>query len=67
VADRKKKTLFPMEAKVGLKIVLEARKRRVIIRPLGDVMVLMPPLSITREELKRLTQEVFDSIEAVFS
>ena len=67
MADRKKKTPFPMEAKVGLKIVLEAQKRGVIIRPLGDVMVLMPPPSITREELKRLTQVVFDSIEAVFS
>jgi len=67
VADRKKKTPFPMEAKVGPTIVLEARKRGVIIRPLGDVMVLMPPLSITNEELKRLTQVVFDSIEAVLS
>jgi adenosylmethionine-8-amino-7-oxononanoate aminotransferase len=67
VADRKKKTPFPMETKADLKIVLEAQKRGVIIRPLGDVMVLMPPLSITREELKRLTQVVFDSIEAVFS
>jgi adenosylmethionine-8-amino-7-oxononanoate aminotransferase len=67
VADRKKKTPFPMEAKVGPTIVLEARKRGVIIRPLGDVMVLMPPLSITNEELKRLTQVVFDSIESVLS
>jgi adenosylmethionine-8-amino-7-oxononanoate aminotransferase len=67
VADRKKKTPFPTEAKVGPKIVLEARKRGVIIRPLGDVMVLMPPLSITKEELKRLTQVVFDSIKAVLS
>ena len=67
VADRKKKNPFPMEAKVGLKIVLEARKSGVIIRPLGDVMVLMPPLSITEKELKRLTQVVFDSMEAVLS
>jgi adenosylmethionine-8-amino-7-oxononanoate aminotransferase len=67
VADRKKKTPFPMETKADLKIVLEAQKRGVIIRPLGDIMVLMPSLSITREELKRLTQVVFDSIEAVFS
>ena len=67
VADRKKKTPFPMEAKVGLKIVLEARKRGVIIRPLGEVMVLMPPLSATKEELKKLTQVVFDSIENVLS
>jgi adenosylmethionine-8-amino-7-oxononanoate aminotransferase len=67
VANRKKKTPFPMEAKVGPKIVLEARKRGVIIRPLGDVMVLMPPLSITKGELKRLAQVVFDSVEAVLS
>ncbi len=62
VADRKKKTPFPMEARVGLRIVLEARKRGVIIRPLGDVMVLMPPLSITKEDVKKLSQVVFDSI-----
>jgi adenosylmethionine---8-amino-7-oxononanoate aminotransferase len=67
VADKKKKTPFPVEAKIGPTIVLEARKRGVIIRPLGDVMVLMPPLSVTKEEIKRLTQVVFDSIEAVLS
>jgi adenosylmethionine-8-amino-7-oxononanoate transaminase len=67
VADRKKKIPFPMGAKVGPNIVLEARKRGAIIRPLGDVIVLMPPLSMTYEELKRLTQVVFDSMEAVLS
>jgi adenosylmethionine-8-amino-7-oxononanoate aminotransferase len=67
VADRKKKTPFHVEARIGHKVVLEARKRGVIIRPLGDVMVLMPPLSITQKELDRLTQVVFDSIETVLS
>jgi adenosylmethionine-8-amino-7-oxononanoate aminotransferase len=67
VADRKEKTPFPIEANTGTRIVLEARKRGVIIRPLGDVMVLMPPLSTTKEELKKLTQVVFDSIETVLS
>ena len=67
VADRKRKTLFPVEARIGHKVVLEARERAVIIRPLGDVMVLMPPLSITQKELKRLTQVVFESIETVLS
>jgi adenosylmethionine-8-amino-7-oxononanoate aminotransferase len=67
VVDRKKKTPFPVEAGIGHKVILEARKRGVIIRPLGDVIVLMPPLSITKEELKRLTQVVSDSIEAVLS
>jgi adenosylmethionine-8-amino-7-oxononanoate aminotransferase len=67
VADRKRKTPFPGEARIGHKVVLEARKRGVIIRPLGDVIVLMPPLSITEKELIRLTQVVFDSIETVLS
>jgi adenosylmethionine-8-amino-7-oxononanoate aminotransferase len=67
VADRKRKTPFPVEARISHKVVLEARKRGVIIRPLGDVIVLMPPLSITEKELKRLTQAVFDSIETVLS
>jgi len=67
VADRKEKTPFPIEANTGTRIVLEARKRGVIIRPLGDVMVLMPPLSTTKEELKKLTQVVFDSIETALS
>ena len=64
VADRKRKVPFPLEAKIGLKVVLEARKRGVIVRPLGDVIVLMPPLSIKKEELKELTQVVFESIKA---
>ena len=64
VADRKRKPPFPLEAKIGLKVVLEARKRGVIVRPLGDVIVLMPPLSIKKEELKKLTQVVFESIKA---
>ena len=67
VADPAKKTPFPVGAKIGHRVVLEARKRGVIIRPLGDVMVLMPPLSVTEKELRRLTQAVFDSIETVLS
>ena len=67
VADRKTKTPFPIEARIGQKVVLEARKRGVIVRPLGDVIVLMPPLSITEAELKKLAQVVYESIEAALS
>ncbi|MGQ9646193.1 MAG: adenosylmethionine--8-amino-7-oxononanoate transaminase [Thermodesulfobacteriota bacterium] len=67
VKDREKKTPFPLKDRMGHRVIIEARKRGIIIRPLGDVIVLMPPLSITKEELRRLTQVVFDSIEAVFS
>jgi adenosylmethionine-8-amino-7-oxononanoate aminotransferase len=36
-----------------------------VIRPLGDVLILMPPLSITDGELENLLSMTFDSIKAV--
>jgi adenosylmethionine-8-amino-7-oxononanoate aminotransferase len=36
----------------------------VIIRPLGDVIVLMPPLSISKADLRRLVSVVAESIRA---
>jgi adenosylmethionine---8-amino-7-oxononanoate aminotransferase len=45
---------FPLEARIGHQVTLAARERGAIIRPLGDVVVLMPPLSIDEAELRRL-------------
>jgi adenosylmethionine-8-amino-7-oxononanoate aminotransferase len=50
--------------RLGHRVTLEARRRGAIIRPLGDVVVLMPPLSISESELKRLVEITTDSIRA---
>jgi adenosylmethionine-8-amino-7-oxononanoate aminotransferase len=47
---------FPLEARIGHRVTLEARARGAIIRPLGDTIVLMPPLSIQPAELRRLVE-----------
>src|SRR5436305_468846 len=47
---------FPLEARVGHQVTRAARRRGVMIRPLGDVVVLMPPLVITEAELRRLVK-----------
>ena len=65
VKDIKTKKLFLPEQNIGHRVILEARKRGVIIRPLGDVIVLMPPLSISEPELGTLLEVVFESIKAV--
>jgi adenosylmethionine-8-amino-7-oxononanoate aminotransferase len=44
----------PVEARLGHQVTMAARERGVIVRPLGDVVVLMPPLIITEAELRRL-------------
>lgn len=65
VRDRGSKAVFPYEARMGHRVILEARKRGVILRPLGDVIVLMPPLSFTTEELKLLLDVAYQSIRTV--
>jgi adenosylmethionine-8-amino-7-oxononanoate aminotransferase len=44
---------------------MEARKRNVVIRPLADIIILMPPLSVTDAELALLLDTVYESIRAV--
>jgi adenosylmethionine-8-amino-7-oxononanoate aminotransferase len=44
----------PVADRVGHRVTLAARRRGAIIRPLGDVIVLMPPLSISEADLRRL-------------
>jgi adenosylmethionine-8-amino-7-oxononanoate aminotransferase len=55
---------FPVEARMGHQVTLEARRRGAIIRPLGDVVVLMPPLAISDADLERLVVIVWESIVA---
>ena len=65
VHNRETKDLFPPAKRTGHRVIMEARERGVIIRPLGDVIVLMPPLSISKEEIELLCQTVYDSIRKV--
>jgi adenosylmethionine-8-amino-7-oxononanoate aminotransferase len=44
----------PLDSRLGHRVTLAARRRGAIIRPLGDVIVLMPPLAIAEGELRRL-------------
>ena len=50
--------------RLGHRVTVEARERGAAIRPLGDVVVLMPPLSISGAELRELVAATRDSIEA---
>jgi adenosylmethionine-8-amino-7-oxononanoate aminotransferase len=53
---------YPPEARMGHQVALAARRRGAIVRPLGDVVVLMPPLSISEDELRRLVMIIARSI-----
>lgn len=65
VADRETKAPYPPEAQLGWQVIRRARERGVVIRPLGDVIVLMPPLAISIEELDLLVDVTYDCIREV--
>jgi adenosylmethionine-8-amino-7-oxononanoate aminotransferase len=54
VADRAARRPYPAAARMGHRVILAARRHGVILRPLGNVVVLMPPLAITDDELSLL-------------
>jgi adenosylmethionine---8-amino-7-oxononanoate aminotransferase len=51
--------------RTGFAVCQEARRRGVWVRPLGDVVVLMPPLAIGDDDLETLCGVVDESIRAV--
>ena len=53
--------------RMGHRVTLEARARGAIVRPLGDTVVLVPPLSISEDDLLALLEIVAESIEAACS
>lgn len=65
VQDRATKAAFPFADRLGFKVCLEARKHGVWMRPLGNVLVLMPPLSLTVDEARLLTDAVERSLATV--
>ncbi|MFQ5961881.1 MAG: aminotransferase class III-fold pyridoxal phosphate-dependent enzyme, partial [Candidatus Methylomirabilales bacterium] len=62
VAGRRR---YPPGRRMGHQVIKEARRHGVLIRPLGDVIVLMPPLSVTAEEIDMLVDAVYLAIERV--
>ncbi|GAB4373805.1 MAG: adenosylmethionine--8-amino-7-oxononanoate transaminase [Deltaproteobacteria bacterium] len=56
VRDRKTGESFPPGEKIGQRIVRKIRERGILLRPLGDVIVLMPPLSSSEEEIRELAR-----------
>ena len=64
VRDRGTKEEYAFELRAGHQVTLEARRRGAILRPLGNVVVLMPPLAMTGAQLGELGRITVESIDA---
>jgi adenosylmethionine-8-amino-7-oxononanoate aminotransferase len=65
VRDVATRTSYEAAERIGHRVICEARRHGVIIRPLGDVIVLMPPLAMPIEQLERLVAVTCAAIDAV--
>jgi len=54
VFNKETKKSFPFEQRVGYKTSLKMRELGLLTRPMGDVLVFMPPLVSTKQELKEM-------------
>jgi adenosylmethionine-8-amino-7-oxononanoate transaminase len=61
--DKATKESFETKEKVGQRVIERARKKGAILRPLGPVIVLMPPLAMTERELNKLLDITYESIK----
>ncbi|MEW6214599.1 MAG: adenosylmethionine--8-amino-7-oxononanoate transaminase [Nitrospirota bacterium] len=65
VRDKKTKEPYDWADRLGWRVAYHARDNGVFIRPLGNVIVIMPPLSISEQNLKQLLKVIKDSIVVV--
>jgi adenosylmethionine---8-amino-7-oxononanoate aminotransferase len=62
IADRTTATPYNWSERRGWAVCREARERGVLLRPLGDVIVIMPPLAISLDEIDRIAAAVESGI-----
>ena len=65
VRDASTRETYPWEERIGVKVCIEARNHGLFLRPLGNVIVIFPPLSISRDELQILMDGIEASIRTV--
>jgi adenosylmethionine-8-amino-7-oxononanoate aminotransferase len=62
VEDKQTRKPYPLEARIGHKVAMDARRRGLLLRPIGNVLVLMPPFSTSLPELRRMVEILQTSI-----
>lgn len=65
VRDKTTKEPYPLSVKAGHRVAAMARSKGLILRPIGNVIVLMPPLSTTAEELSTMVNIIKEAIETL--
>ncbi|MCS7237234.1 MAG: adenosylmethionine--8-amino-7-oxononanoate transaminase [Thermoguttaceae bacterium] len=63
VRDKTTKEPYPWGEKRGFRVCQVARRHGVWLRPLGNVIVIMPPLAISLQQIERIVEAIADGID----
>jgi adenosylmethionine-8-amino-7-oxononanoate aminotransferase len=65
VSDKNKKTAIKSNKSIYKKIFIEAKKQKIYLRTLGNMVLLVPPLAISKNELEFLLDGTIETIKKV--
>lgn len=63
VRDRARREPYPWAERRGIRVCQSARREGVLLRPIGNVVIIMPPLSIRPDQLDRIGEAVYRGIQ----
>ena len=67
VRDWRTRRPFDLQARAGIRVCEAMARRGVLTRPVGNVIVLMPPYCTTPKQVRKMIRTVFDSVREVFN
>ncbi|WP_100406120.1 adenosylmethionine--8-amino-7-oxononanoate transaminase [Bacillus solitudinis] len=65
VQDKATKEPYPLEKRIGYRVSLKMRELGMLTRPMGNVIVFMPPLVSTKRELQLMVNIMKIAIEVI--
>ena len=67
VKNWKTREAFPWREKVGIRVCEAMARRGVLTRPVGNVIVIMPPFCTTPPQTRRIISALRESVEEIFA
>lgn len=67
VKDKAKKTLFDSALNIGMQVARRAQQKGLVVRPLGHILILSPPLILTEAEAAHISGILRESILEVMN
>ncbi|MCZ7635853.1 MAG: hypothetical protein M5U12_07285 [Verrucomicrobia bacterium] len=66
VRDWRTRRPFTLEERAGIRVCEAMTRRGVLTRPIGNVVVLMPPYCTTRRQVRQMVTALREAIEETF-